>query len=207
MQDAIGTGCSRVIVAAVLGVAGCGEPPPGPAAVDARGDDPPPGAPDAGVDAAEACVTVLGEAVISHACLHATVGPFASVTAQADAEPVSTHVNAPHTLYTIVLPAAGGGHHAGAVRYRPVHGGAHAFLLHPEVALEVRDPQGGLIDPPHVQPVTSCPGLSHVVVVELVGGGQHELRFGPTSHASVALVVEHLETFGEETWDCVPAPA
>lgn len=134
-----------------------------------------------------------------HACLHAQHGPFRTVAALPGNGPADADVSAPHTAFTITLPADGAGLHQGAVSYVPDESGELAFFLAAPVPLTILDPNGQPlaieVDAP-VDPA-ECTALTHVRVADVVGGETYTLVFGPSANASALLVVEHVECHEE----------
>ena len=152
------------------------------------------GAQPLALDEGEVCL--VGEETLEHACLHALYGPFASVTAQAYPGFVYTDVNAPHTAYTIGLPAAGSDYQ-GAVLYQPAASGDFAFLLSEDTALAVYDGAGQPVAAEGVQSIDPavCSAMSHVHVFHLEDTETYTVVLGPTGSASVQAVIEYM---GEE---------
>jgi hypothetical protein len=133
----------------------------------------------------------VDDELVEHACLHGSFGPFRSVTAAALGES-GPDVSRAHTAFAITLPEADGGR-AGAVRYRPTEDGDFAFFSSTQVAVTVRDAQGGEVEAEVAKAVSGCDSLSAVTVHGLRAGEVYTLEFGPTSETVITLVVEHIE--------------
>lgn len=135
----------------------------------------------------------LGAALVDHACFHATMGPFASVTASAtrDFAAATPNINPVHTHYTIALPAGS----EGTVKYRPQRTGAWTIMTDPNTSLTVLD-AGGASRPVLLEgAVPSCAGLPYQRVYELQANATYRLVLGPTGGDEVAVVIEKLSDF------------
>ena len=135
-----------------------------------------------------------------HACEHAELGPFVSVTAGSGA--TAPAVNAPHTAYNIALPGSGGAR-GGEVRYLASEDGEYAFMVNPAVPFVVLGPDGQEVAVELELAISNCPALARLKLVDLAPG-EYRLVFGPTDQAEVLLVVERGHHHHEEEGGAEP---
>lgn len=124
-----------------------------------------------------------------HACWHTTNGPFATVQASPTQQP---RVDAFHTWYTVKLRPEGG-QSVGTFSYRAFATGRFvAYLSTPDVPLAFSE---GQLPVPILgqQASTACPGIRHMVGVELTKGVTYTLQLGPTSLPELNMVIEYLQ--------------
>lgn len=136
---------------------------------------------------------VVADAVVGHTCGHANFGPFQSVAAQPYPGPVFTDISAPHTAFTISLPASGG-QYKGAVIYAPGESGRYAFFTTPGVTLSLVDSSGAPV-PLAIEsevPEELCGAIEHVAVFELDSSQTYTVIHGPAPSASVQTIVEFI---------------
>lgn len=144
-------------------------------------------------DAPEECTAVVAEAT-SHTCQHASFGPFQDVQAQPHPGFVFTDVNAPHTFYTISLPADG----PGAVLYQPAVTGTFAIYLDEKHPVTVLDSAEAEIPVRLEHPISSCPdpeSITWVRVHELDETETYTLVIGPAADGVASIAVEFLPSF------------
>jgi hypothetical protein len=137
---------------------------------------------------------LIGDETLEHACLHALYGPFETVSAQEYPGFVYNDVNAPHTTYTVELPAAGTGF-AGAVLYQPSTAGEYGFLFNQALDVAVYDGTGSLVAPVGTAPGDEaiCPEIDYVTVYALSGGGTtYTIALGSATEASPVVIAEYL---------------
>jgi hypothetical protein len=137
---------------------------------------------------------LIGDETLEHACLHALYGPFETVTAQEYPGFVFTDVNAPHTAFTVELPASGSGF-AGAVLYQPSTPGEYGILFDQTLDVAVYDEVGALVTPVGTAPGDEaiCPELDYVTVYALSGGGAtYTIALGSATDSSPVLIAEYL---------------
>ena len=139
---------------------------------------------------------ILGASLVSHACFHATNGPFVTVPASAvrDFVAPTPNVNAVHTHFTVTLPGPAGANE-GTVKYRPARTGDWAIFFNPVVPITVLDPSGTTIPIELAHDVAGCSQLPRVNVVRLTANVTYRLVLGPASVGSVGLVLEKLTDF------------
>lgn len=149
-----------------------------------------------GIQAAtEGELCLVSEHVVEHACQHANFGPFASVGAASYPGPVFASISSPHTAYAVALPASGA-EFLGQVLYQPPATGAFAFLLNPDLGVEIYDSSGALVPPVGEQLVAPqvCGQLSTAVVYQLDETETYNVVAGPAPTASYLAIVEYLGT-------------
>ncbi|WP_152629661.1 hypothetical protein [Haliangium ochraceum] len=147
------------------------------------------------------CTPRLGAAVVEHTCLHATHGPFGTVTAQPDPATATVNINGSHTYYTVELLPADALYH-GVVTYRPTATGLYTLFLDPDLAAQVQQPDGTPVPSVHEEIVTTCPGLTRALVVDLDIAVRYRLVFAATAEPEAHVAVEFLDSFAPgERWD------
>jgi hypothetical protein len=127
-------------------------------------------------------------AKVSHACGHATVGPFRTLHAS-DAPGTSEVIDRTHVHYTIHLPGDGESHQ-GAVRYQVGRAASLSFFTDRAVPLRMRTLEGAWIPPHRAVPTSLCPTFAWIYEFQVPEGGTYLLHWGPTHHAQVAVVYE-----------------
>jgi hypothetical protein len=139
---------------------------------------------------------LLGAPLISHACFHATNGPFQTVPASAvrDFPATTPNVNAVHTHFTVTLPGPAGANE-GTVKYRPERTGDWSILFNPHVPFTVLDPSGAVVPIELAHAVSGCSQLPRAIVVRLTAGVTYRFVLGPASVGSMGLVLEKLTDF------------
>jgi hypothetical protein len=146
----------------------------------------------------EASCTQVGAALVEHGCFHAEHGPFASVLASATQSfpGTSPNISTAHTQYTVELPGAPGDNE-GTVKYRPLRSGAWAFLVAPDVSLQILDPsdQEVPIELRHDIAPATCGLFTEVHVATLAAGTTYRVVFGPSPHQQIGVVLEKLSDF------------
>ena len=122
------------------------------------------------------------------ACEHTKDGPFADVTAGLDAStaPDATHE---HTSVRVTLDEAGG-QYAGGVSYAAAEAGDFVIFLTRDVPLTIASSSGDAVAIEATAAVDACTDVAVAHTVELEVGTYH-LTLGPTTEASVGIVVEH----------------
>jgi hypothetical protein len=146
-------------------------------------------------DVPEGCTTIGSSATI-HTCQHASFGPFQDVQAQPHPGFVFSEVSAPHTFYTVALPAEG----AGAVLYLPVATGSFAVYLDEKHTFTVLDSAGAEVAVRLEHPVSSCAdpdAITWVRVHDLDETETYTFVIGPTEDGMARLVVEFLPSFSD----------
>lgn len=121
----------------------------------------------------------LGE-VAEHACVHAELGPFESVTAAALGAPVLVDVSLPHTGYNITLPSTGFCGWGGRVGFIPDESGEFAFLLSRHRGVRIYDAATGAEvarECRYSVPTRVCGALKTAIVADLEGGTEYHLQF------------------------------
>lgn len=136
---------------------------------------------------------LVGEHAIEHTCLHATHGPFASVSAAPYPGPVFSAISTPHTAYTVTLPSSGT-EYGGQVIYQPSTTGAFAFFLAPDVELTLYPSSGLALTPVGEQAIGTeeCAGLNTAVVFSLDENETYTVVYGPAPANSVLTIAEYL---------------
>jgi hypothetical protein len=139
---------------------------------------------------------ILGAPLVTHACFHATNGPFETVPASAVRDfPADTpNVNAVHTHFTVTLPGSAGANE-GTVKYRPARTGDWSILSNPLIPITVLDPSGAAVPIELAHAVAGCSLLPRAIVVRLTAGVTYRFVLGPASTGSVGLVFEKLTDF------------
>lgn len=134
----------------------------------------------------------LGAPLIAHACFHAELGPFVSVTASTDPDfaGATPNANAVHTHYTVTLGASGG-----TVKYRPTRSGDWAVFSDPPGAVAVVDAAGTALVSQLTHSIVGCSGLPEVRVYALAADTTYRLRFPPQPNQRAAVVLEHVPDF------------
>ncbi|HEX5661356.1 MAG TPA: hypothetical protein VFX59_29405 [Polyangiales bacterium] len=164
---------------------------------------------DASLDAAsgnaDACVADgaaprLGEAVVMHACLHGSDGPFRVVTGTSSAES-APDVSRAHTLFT-VLAVAGESVH---VRYLPAASGDHVLFMARGALTAARQASSSLALESRA---VDCAVLPDSYLMQLAGLEPVELTLRAASDR-VAMVIESLAGWGADGWQhaCGASPA
>jgi hypothetical protein len=135
--------------------------------------------------------SLLGRALVEHACLHAEQGPFVDLTAAPD-EASAPAVNAAHTAYR----AGSSGGALSWLRFTAAGSGAYAFLGVLPTSLVFTRADGSLVH--STATVTSCAGLPAARVLELDAKQPLSLSW---AEGDLVLVVEALAPFGEQAWE------
>ncbi len=141
--------------------------------------------------AAQGCERSLGREPTSHACSHATNGPFVAVVAGGGVAPAD--VSELHHTYQVqvVGPSA-------RLRYRAQRDGDHAFMTDAAVRLELSRAGRVLGSSPSLK-AEGCGHLAWATVYELEPGTEYELLLLETT-PELDLFVEHLAAFGSAAW-------
>jgi hypothetical protein len=165
--------------ASTCALAACAAPPPG-------GDE---------AQLAEAASALATPEDVEHACLHASFGPFRTVSASSSYATATANVNREHTAFNVRLPTVGR-RRQGVVVYAPAEGGEHAFFVNPDVPVTLYDAATNATVPvvsrQSIAPA-ECPTLSALVTYDLVGGKAYKLAFGPTAATTVLTVIENVD--------------
>lgn len=148
----------------------------------------------------DAC-TALGGPVIEHACIHGKAGPFGDgvqphplpTSAASSFTGAAPNVNAPHTLFTLALTAAGS-EHTGSVKFVPRRSGSWGTFTAPAAQVAVRRRNGAPVLPHFSHPTPSCATLQHVSVWPLEAQEVYTLTV-VASVPEVKLVMERAEEF------------
>jgi hypothetical protein len=131
---------------------------------------------------------------IQHACLHATFGPFKTVTSNWNYETATVNINKAHTAHNVQMALRKGSRH-GVVVYRPAETGEHAFFINPDVPLTLRNASTDAVVPVvSQQSITTaqCSILKAAITYDLTAGQDYKLTYGPTTASTVLTVIEHL---------------
>jgi hypothetical protein len=118
--------------------------------------------------------------VVEHACIHAELGPFESVTAAALGQPVLVDVSAPHTAYNVTLPGARWCGWGGRLSFIPEESGEIAFLVSRHRGLRVFEAATGTEVARECRyniPSSVCGELKTGVVADVEGGVEYHLQF------------------------------
>lgn len=120
-------------------------------------------------------------------------GQFRAVTAAAfEATESIPTVNTPHTRYAITLVASGS-EKVGKVLFNSAEATDHIFFLNQDVKFQVKSTDGTAVEiEQSATGSAKCDLIKGRHVVPLGVGGYH-MYFGPTTLASVSLVVEEAE--------------
>jgi hypothetical protein len=164
----------------------------------------------AALEGDELCQEAYDEAT-EHSCGHVASGPFATANAAATIAAARATINLPHTAYTVNLPAVEGEHY-GVVLYRPTETTNHLFYVDPDVTLTLTGPSGeeilpigeAPVDPAVCNPDDPTALLTRYAVYPLEEGVYYHVAFGPTTDASVTVIVEHIEEFAGVCEVCEP---
>lgn len=151
---------------------------------------------DAGLTEPECQVRQLGTSVISHACLHAQVGPFRdAAVSSVPAEAIE--VNRPHTAFLLTSANQG----VGFVGYQPSVSGPHAFFLSRPSLVSLRHSMMSVPEYVSSREVTSpCDELPNLSVFELVADEPYLLEL-EADELPLTLVVESLSELGAQAWE------
>ena len=114
-----------------------------------------------------------------HACIHAELGPFQSVTAAALGAPVLVDVSLPHTGYNVTLPAMNFCGWGGRVGFIPDEAGEFAFLLSRHRGVRIYNAATGVEvarECRYSVPTSVCGALKTAIVADLEGGTEYHLQ-------------------------------
>jgi MYXO-CTERM domain-containing protein len=143
------------------------------------------------------CTNVVAPTPVEHACSHATNGKLENAVATPSSESAPA-VDVIHQAYAVELP--NGGAAAGFVSYVASRDGEHLVLTDRPVPVTVTQSAGQVLAPIMSGPVSGCARLPHGYAVELALGERYTVALGPDSDDPVILFMEHLGTFGEDSW-------
>lgn len=135
-------------------------------------------------------VCIVPDEVVTHSCAHASSGPFVSEPAQPYPGFVFTDISAPHTSYTLALPAAATGYE-GAVLFSPAADGEQAFFTMPGSTIRIFDGSGAEVPLARelAVPAELCGLLEHVAVFALTSSDTYTVVYS-SSEPSVQTIVE-----------------
>jgi FAD/FMN-containing dehydrogenase len=147
--------------------------------------------------ALSACAPAVEEGPDVEGCEHLQEGPATAVTASASATSAPA-VSNDHKRYDVALGDVAGGR-GGSVSFAVSEAGDYVLFLGRDVPVRVSAPGGATVEAE--ERLTSSPVCTEVKVraTYALGVGTHTLTFGPTSEASVSLVLEEAaHAHGEE---------
>lgn len=136
---------------------------------------------------------LLGPDLVGHACLHASAGPFESVTASPERvfDGPAPHVNATHTHYTVQLPGGA----EGTVKYRPLRGGEWVIFTEPPSPLRVLDAESRELGVLLQHGEAGCALLTEANVYAFEALATYRIVLPASTSGRAALVFERLEDF------------
>ena len=127
---------------------------------------------------------------MDHGCFHAQFGPFQTVTGSASTTGTAPNINTIHTQYTVNLTSGGG-----SVTYRPARSGDWTMMIDPGISVTVLDPGGAEVPLLLTDSNTGCSQLPLARVYNLTANTVYRFVFGPSSAATVDIVMEKLSDF------------
>ncbi|HEX8699556.1 MAG TPA: putative metal-binding motif-containing protein [Myxococcaceae bacterium] len=145
----------------------------------------------------EAGCTALGPEMLEHTCEHATLGPFASVTASATDTFTSTspNINSTHKYYTVTLPGSGTSY-TGTVKFVPGSTGSWAFFLSQDIPITVKDSSGNTLTAALTDGLSgSTCTLTKAVVYNLTKSATYRVTLGTASGPTVGVSTERVEDY------------
>lgn len=135
------------------------------------------------------CAPTLGDALVAHACQHATLGPFDAITAAPEGQ-LPPDASASHHTYQVSLRLGD------RLTYSPARDGVHVFLVAPDARLRVL--LGSTTVASSEATSFACSTLSRGFVVSLEQEHDYIIDFEATSALDATLFVEHADSFGED---------
>ncbi|MCI0572577.1 MAG: hypothetical protein L0Y66_17630 [Myxococcaceae bacterium] len=137
-----------------------------------------------------ACAPAEEESVDIEGCEHLQEGPATSVAATTAATGAPA-VRDDHRRYDVALADVTGGR-GGSVSFAVAEAGDYVIFLGADVPLAVTDPAGAAVEAEeHAKSSTVCTDIKSRSVFPLAQVGTYTLTFGPTTAATVSVVIEH----------------
>jgi hypothetical protein len=144
----------------------------------------------------------LDDPVLEHACIHVERGPFGAVTASTGASVAD--VNAPHTYFTVTLPAGG---QTGRLAYQPPRTARFVLYLGDGAEVSMRTPAQTLLPPAYSEAVdgtavsANCTALKRAQVYSLSQDTVYSLELTPIgASTSTTLLFEDFDSFTGLPW-------
>ncbi|MET0285472.1 MAG: hypothetical protein ABW352_13410 [Polyangiales bacterium] len=142
----------------------------------------------------------LGAAVVMHACLHGSHGPFRVVTG-GDSSDAAPDVSRAHTLFTVLAAASADVH----LRYLPTSVGDYVLFAARGVLTGARQGNASLVIESRA---VDCAALPASYLLQLAADEPVELTLRADGER-IALVIESLAGWGADGWEhaCATQPA